>query len=156
MIFRRGQMHRHVTTHTHLTCLIKTHPAPETQTCECFPWGVRKAHSEKNRRLNFFFFVLLAYNYRDCWNAWPRNKAESWESPLGASPSSVCGASLVGCHPHCVRVRSLRCLQHQKSPLWRLHTLLQWAKLLRLRGKKSKAYEWLKTLASEYWCIYLP
>lgn len=90
-LVRTGQMHRHacaLSAHTHLTCLIKTHPTTETQTCECFPWGAGRVHFEKGRRLNIFF-PFLAYNYRDCWNAWPWKKAGSWESPTETSPSSV-------------------------------------------------------------------
>lgn len=55
--------------------------------------------------------------------------------------------SLVGCHPHPAWVRSRQCPHHQRSTPWGLYTLIQQAKLLRLR-KKSQDSKWLKTLAS--------
>lgn len=62
-------------------------------------------------------------------------------------PCSPLCVSLVECHPHQAWVRSRQWPQHQRSPPWGLHTLLQQAKLLRLR-KRSQDREWLKTLPS--------
>lgn len=86
--------HMHAHTYTPLTCLIKTHPATGTQRCECFPWGAGHVHFEKGRRFNFFFpppssssrllIITEIARMHD-----PENKAESWESPPDASPSSV-------------------------------------------------------------------
>lgn len=80
----------------------------------------------------------------------PENKAESWESPLEASPSSVllsivCLPSWMPPTPGMSEVEAVPPSPEEPSP--GTLTLLQQAKLLRLR-KKSQDSEWLKTLPS--------
>lgn len=72
----------------------------------------------------------------------PENKAESWESPLEASPSSdllsiVCLPSWMPPTPGMSEVEAVPPSPEERSP--GTLTLLQQAKLLRLRGRKKKS-----------------
>lgn len=78
----------------------------------------------------------------------PENKAESWESPLEASPSSVlpsivCLPSWMPPTPGMSEVEAVPPSPEERSR--GTLTLLQRAQLLRLRKKRQNS-EWLKTL----------
>lgn len=154
-------VHARIYTHrTHLTCLIKTHPAPRTQRCECFPGGAGHVHFEKGRRFNFFFpphpRLLIITEIAGMHD--PENKAESWERVhwkhhhlQSDSPQS-----------NATHTRHEWGRGSAPSPRERssgtLGTLLQRAQLLRLRNKrktKSQNGDWVGEKKNKWICCKL-